>query len=151
MDRPFDTFNATHLGVIASNGMTTAPFEHKLGVLTFDLGAEFSVDAMAFWSTHFEGRRIDSFMLFSDNDNIFDNGTTANMGSFIGPAAANPLPMSVFTFAVTNTRFVHLDIISNCGAHATEMGEFAFRAIPEPSSFALLGMAVGLIGYRRRR
>lgn len=96
-------------------------------------------------------------MLAADNSGFTGATTlgsyTANDGT---SDASTAVPAQVFNFTATSAAFVRMTITSNYGAAGSGFGEAAFdaqfTAIPEPSSFALVGLvAAGFVVYRRRK
>jgi len=125
------------------------------GNIDFDLGGSFSVAKMVLWNfapNHVYN--IVGFDLLADDNSAFSSPTS--LGSFtadqsIGSAA------EVFSFAPTSASFIRMSITSNGGASFTRVYEVAFAtssaaAVPEPSSFAILGIvALGAVRFQRRR
>jgi hypothetical protein len=144
------SYTATHSGSQDYSWLSETP----TGFVTFDLGGAFPLRELRLWNTSAAVgggfTQAEDFALFSDSDSDPTNGTTGYLGSFIAASSAD---MQVFGIDAT-TQFVHMQIISNGGSTRTTLGEVAFAAVPEPSTFALLGIA-GLVGgfvaWRRRR
>jgi len=159
----FDTYLAgtpTHLSPSSSSGGGWASAAFVIsGTIVFDLGAAFTLSRMALWNDT-DAQAIGDFTLAISNDVTFASSTS--LGSF--SAVTDPLPVTAQVFSLTpaSGRFVRLNILgANANVNLVNSGELAFDAtpasasppaVPEPSTFALLGIgAVCLIGYRRTR
>ena len=156
----FDAFVAstTHNATGSLNsGFTGA--QAPPGQFSLDLGALFTIDALAFWDTQNSGS-LRSFNLYADDDQIFGNGVGALIGTFnaTGGGFGGPQPTlaQIFLFGSVSTRFLHVDVLTMEGGTnlVPGIGELAFRsaeAVPEPSSIALLLAGLLGLGLARRR
>lgn len=150
--------NPTHDSVTNSN-IWVSSSGSTVGNFDFALGTTYTIGSFVLWNQGGnENNNIVGFTLLAANNSAFTGATT--LGSF----TANPntgqqsavLPQ-VFTFTPRQASFVRMQITSNNGsASFTVFGEAAFHdvVIPEPSSFALVGLCVfgaGLAAYRKRR
>ncbi len=127
------------------------------GSVDFDLGGTWDdVDSFTLWSYGLgDASQIDEFTLIADDDGDFSAGSTV-IGTFNNPLYGGSLttvPASTVSFSAVEASFVRMVISSNHGNVVTLFSEAAFtRATPEPSSFAMLGIAgVFGIGVHRRR
>ncbi|MCR9243691.1 MAG: PQQ-binding-like beta-propeller repeat protein [bacterium] len=93
-------------------------------IVTLDLGGTREIDAIALWGQQTFANTLTAFTMFADTDDNFGNGTTSSMGSFSGGIDQ---PGSVFAFAPTATRFVHLRLDANGGGTRVVIAEAAFR------------------------
>ncbi|MCA9169939.1 MAG: hypothetical protein KDB23_19825 [Planctomycetales bacterium] len=121
-------------------------------LVTFDLGSMWPINGFAVWLDFGPlPNGIKDFELFADTDNNFTNGGTIALGNF---TAAPVRDGQSFLFSTTSTQFVHLNITSELGGVDVTVGDFAFSAVPEPSSFffvGLIGLCAGAIRYWRKR
>ncbi len=134
----------------SSSGNTT-------GTLTFDLGRNAFISGLALWNGG-GNRGVNEFELFADTNNDFSDGGTQSLIA----STANMLlftllnfPVQTYTFEETETRYLHLNIISNHGnANSVGLGEIAFQEVPFEFS-NLPGMAflvaVGGLAYFRNK
>lgn len=154
----FDSYVATttHNSIQASNSWLASP---TTGFVTFDLGASYTLDALALWPLNFFSTlAIRGFTLYADTDADPTN-PGASLGNFNAVnASSTTVTAQVFNFTATTTRFIQLQITSNGGsATGSGFGEVAFREVtatattPEPS--ALVGLAAVVAfgaGLKRR-
>jgi hypothetical protein len=139
-----DAYTATHTGGFSDIWVSETA---ATGFVSFDLGAVFDLTSLRFWNAIATsgGPRADvtGFTLFSDADMDPNNGTSANLGSFV-PTTHNTGDAPMQSFAITaTTQFVHLQITSNLeNANRSAFGEAAFAAaaIPEPSALLYLSL-----------
>ena len=108
-------------------------FRGKSGVITLNLGASYTLDALALWPDSAGGgiSAIRGFTLYADTD-----ADTSNLGTSLGSFNAVapsffPVGSQVFNFGATNTQFVQMEITSNAGSDRIGLGEVAF-AQPVP-------------------
>jgi len=100
---------------------------------------------------------VNGFQLFADNDMDSTNGVGASLGVFnaandTGPGPNFLSPKQTFNFGAVNTQFVQMQINSNHGGFATGFGEAAFTTVPEPTSFAFLGLiGVAVAGWQWKK
>jgi hypothetical protein len=130
----------------------------KTSTILYDLGDLYSVNRMAFWNEDLFGThtlRLEAFEVAE-----FSSGV--DLGLFVptdNPVGVNYGPDD-FAFAATNARYFRLTVTNTNPAHAlVSLGEIAFRtgdpvlsaAAPEPATFALLGVGMGMFGLMGRR
>ena len=129
-------------------------------VITYDLGAVYTVDRLALWNEEFSG--IGLLDVFSSTDNINFSQVAAGIVPFdnpLGPA----YPAEIFALTTTDAQYIRFDISNSPQPNGSNrllvgIGEVAFSAaapavnpIPEPSSFGLLGLGLAAIGVSHRR
>jgi hypothetical protein len=144
----FDTYvatNPTHAGLTGANGWASANNDTS-GYLEFDLGSVYAITAFAMWTQN-NPSAIDSFSLSTAMDSAFTTGV-ANLGSFTGTKT-----LTVQTFDVSAVgEFVRLQVNSTFGGTNVDIGEVAFdvATVPEPATFAIVGMGLAAIAALRR-
>ena len=145
----FDTYidsNPTHNHSNA-NSYWGATFDTP--TMTFDLGNEFTIDALALWNHGLLGIR---------NANIY--GSTDGI-DFILIATITPSNQGnvaqIFSFAATALRYIQFDIM-RCGSQfdTCRVGEVAFRVAdvseaPIPAALPLLLSGLAGLGFAARR
>ena len=104
-------------------------------IITFNLGASYSLDALALWQVGFSSWSVRGFNLYADTDaSTSDLGTLLGSFNAVAPVFARPTETQVFNFSATPTQFIQMEITSNVsGLNSTDLGEVAFReATPVP-------------------
>jgi hypothetical protein len=147
--------NPTHTVVFNGNEWFSNQGSNSASV-TYDLGSAMGIDALALWNEEASG--IGTLNLFSSLDGVL----FTSLGSFNptnNPLDANYLAQ-VFNFGAVDTRYFRFDM-SECPQQPTTfdacaIGEVAFRTasvsgVPEPSSWAMMLVGFGAIGYSMRR
>lgn len=158
----FDTYVAgtTHSGVFSGNEWFSN-FGTTSASVTYDLGAVFSISAMALWNEESSG--IGSLDLLISSDGVTFSSLLSGLVPTDNPLG-DPLDPSeyladVFSFATTSFRYITLDM-SSCpqidpGSYSScAIGEVAFRqvaAVPVPAAGLLLFGALGGLALIRRR
>ncbi len=106
-----------------------------MGIITFDLGSNFLIGGLALWNTEI-GAALREFELFVDDDNDFENGATS-LGTFntvrnstVENADPSISRAMTFPFEEIETRYVHLNVISNFGGNRLILNEIAFQQVP---------------------
>ncbi|MDL2338962.1 MAG: PEP-CTERM sorting domain-containing protein [Pseudomonadota bacterium] len=125
--------------------------------VTYNLGTALSLDGFALWNEESSG--IGLLDLLYSTDGVNFNALLSGLTPFDNPLAA--YPAEVFSFSAVTAQYIRLDMSrcpqSNPGTFdACAIGEVAFRGadagtpIPEPSSLALVGLALAGVGVARR-
>lgn len=127
-------------------------------IVTFDLGSIFTLDALALWNEDASG--IGTLSLLGSSDGALFNAlgvfspTNNEVNRDYGP--------QVFTFAASAVRFVQFNM-TDCpqpgqpSFNGCAIGEVAFRAaavngaVPEPTTWALMLLGFGAVGFGMRR
>jgi len=144
------TGNPTHT-ILSNFNEWFAPFNPPIspGVIIFDLGGTYTIDAMAIWNEESGG--VKDIALYGDlgligNFLINSNYSYLSSGSY---------PAQVVTFTPMTTQYVAL-VMNSVWANAwpsPSIGELAFRSvIPEPATYASflgIGSLVGLRALKR--
>lgn len=117
------------------------------GVITFNLGASYTLDALALWPLAPTSlAAIRGFNLYADTD-----ADTGNLGTLLGnfnavAASSNPTAAQVFNFSATPTQFIQMEITNRNGT-STGLGEVAFEAVPwETDALSVIGTTLLFIG-----
>lgn len=127
-------------------------------VLIYDLGAVYMVDRVALWNEESAG--LDSVTVTTATASDFSDAMGGGGFTATEWVSGWYLP-DVHTLAggVRATRYVRLDVTadptpSNTGLGGVpylSMGEFAVSAVPEPATFAALGLGAAVLLRRRKR
>ncbi len=138
-------------GVADTLGDTSAPLDNYY----FDLGAAYTIDAIAIWNQRGTAS-LQTFDILSATDSTFT--TTTNLGSFsIGQDPSWPTSGNIFNFANTSSQYFMIDVTSNFGfLSATRINEVVFNdvgaQVPEPTTMLLFGFGLlGIAGINRRK
>ncbi len=153
----FDTYigrNPLH-DVGAPNQEWFTPQGVNSAVVTYDLGAAFGIGRLALWNEEAAG--IVAFGVLIS----LDGASFSRVASGLAPTnnSGRAYPADIFALEPQNARFLRLEI-DDCPQpggffDACSMGEIAFetfetfQTIPEPTTFALIGIGVAGLGYRR--
>ncbi|MBI5085242.1 MAG: discoidin domain-containing protein [Acidobacteria bacterium] len=123
------------------------------GTLLFDLGAVYSVGSTKIWNYGpgccGEERSTRDLTVSASIDGI----TYTPVGSFVlGQPQTVPFPGEIFELAV-NARYIQFDLLSTYGESAyIGLSEVKFfEPVPEPGTLGLLGSALGLLLFARRK
>jgi hypothetical protein len=156
----FDAYiatNPTHTQIF-SGFEWFSEFGATSATVTYDFGFVLALDALALWNEEFSG--IGTLMLSGSLDGL----TFDLLGTFnpVNSPADTPYGAQVFGFAATDLRFARFEM-SGCpqpnggGWEGCAIGEVAFRtasgngAIPEPSTWAMMLLGFGAVGFAMRR
>jgi hypothetical protein len=145
----FDSYVATTTS--SSGPSDTFAFSGIPGIITFDLGASHTLEALALWPFLSSTASIAGFTLYADT-----NADPSFLGTSIGSFNAifppsDPVGAQVFTFASpTATQFVQMEITSNLvgNTNLTTLGEVAFaEPVPwETDALPVIGSALFFAG-----
>lgn len=143
------------IGWLSGAGITS-------GHIDFDLGADYSISAMAYWAYAVNlNTSIKDFSLSAGL--LADFSDAVSLGSFTAsqPTSYTTFPNfagEVFNFSATNARYVRMNVANIYGGTITTLGEVAFAGgampppVPEPSTALMLGIgAAGLLASRRKK
>jgi hypothetical protein len=137
------TNDGTNANRWISNAIATGNFD-------FTLSGPTIIESFALWNNGAATSSVQNFTLLAADDPSF--GTFTLLGSFTAAQATAP---QVFTFTATSATYVRMQITSNYGFGSTIIREAAFEqqsvAVPEPSSFALMGLGVAGLGFAAHR
>ena len=98
--------------------------------MTFNLGNFYTIEKFALWNAS-DIAAINNFELFANSDNDFSNANKTLLGTFNANLVPNDSLAQIFSFAATQTQFVHLNILSNHGRDGfISAGEVAFAQVP---------------------
>jgi hypothetical protein len=137
--------NTTNLSPAPSNFFL---FNSNSGVITFNLGASYTLNALALWQFAADTpTSVRGFNLYADTDADTSNLGTS-LGSFNAINSTNPIGAQVFNFSSTSTQFVQLEITSNGNSTNTGLGEVAFaEAVPwETDALSVIGTTLLFAG-----
>ena len=156
----FETFaGTTHNNTEATIWGSHMPL--STGPITFDLGAAYNIDGLA-WFGMGDGfsSRVNRIEVYADNNGVASDGSTLlfDSGYFAAMPSSNNGRANLFEFNdVSNTRYLHIQIVNVAGGPNTSaaVGEVVFRqnvsAVPEPGTYALMGLGLLAIGLTQRR
>jgi hypothetical protein len=145
----FDTYTSTttHTAPTASNAWR---FTTRSGIITFNLGASYTLEAIALWPFGTAANTaVRNFSLFADTDANTGNGLGTSLGTYTAIADALPTNAQVFGFGATSTQFIQMRITSNAGAlGSTGFSEAAFaQAVPwETDALSVVGTTLLFAG-----
>ncbi len=149
----FTTSGVTHTLVFSgfewfSNSGTTA------ASVVYDLGSAKNLSGMALWNEESSG--IGFLTVSGSTDGVNFTTLLNNVTPIDNPLAA--YPVEVFNWTAGSAQYIKFDM-SGCpqalpgSFPACAIGEVAFNqvAIPEPETYALMGLGLGLVGWMARR
>jgi hypothetical protein len=146
----FDTYiaaNPTNDGLNTNRWISNSI---AIGNFDFTLSGPVTIESFALWNNGAATSSVRDFTLLAADNALFTNAST--LGSFTAAQTSTP---QVFTFAATSATYVRMQITSNYGFGLTIFREAAFEqqsvAVPEPSSFALMGLGVAGLGFAAHR
>lgn len=131
------------------------------GFVSFDLGASYRIDGMAWFGTASNStNRVSSLRVFADTDNNAGNGHGSLLFTSGTFSAIDNLGPNVFSFDTSaHTRFLAVEVLGTTGTSWAVGNEVVFRenlgvsAVPEPGTYVLMLAGLGVVGSitRRRR
>jgi len=160
----FPSLTATHGPTSPSNSWVSGVA--ITGNIDFNLGGSFLVDGFSFWNQNAGGpgvagsTGIQNVVVLSSVDGSTFTSIAGAPSIFSQVTGSSILPPEIFSFTPITASHIRFQVGSNYGdSEQTGFAEVAFSGspaasspVPEPSTFALLGIgAVCLIGYGRRR
>ncbi len=177
----FDTYLATNplhdylpesqewFGALKGISVSGASVIFPRDTLIFDLGDVYELDRFALWNEENGGIRSASISISSDNVNFTNVLTIQPAGNPFDPNISYQPDIynygaDVFSFSdLVSAQYLKFDLVcpNNNSVYAgCSLGEIAFSvaannasgSVPEPTSFAIMGLGlIGLAGARRRR
>ena len=122
-------------------------------MIDYNLGALYTINRVALWNQDAGANQgIDSFDILTSNNSLFLGAV--NVGAFNASDASRLV--QTFSLASSTGQYVRLQINSNHGgACCVTLGEIAMdvrsAVVPEPATFALLGIGLAGLGFARRK
>ena len=125
--------------------------------VTYNFGSVRSFDALALWNDEASG--IGLLNLLTSNDGINFAALATGLAPTDHPSGSN-YGADVFAFSATSAQYVRFDMSLCPQAPSTftacAIGEVAFReatgnSVPEPGSWALIGLGLACLTVARRR
>ncbi len=160
----FDTFTSSATTSVSevSTIWSSAP-GNTSGNIDFTLGGSYTISSFAVWTIAGPSEiaadfSLKDFTLLASDNSSFTGATT--LGSFTASKPTNTTAVNaqVFDFTETTASYVRMEIANNYGGDRVRLNEVAFGAqapaVPEPSSFVLLGLGgfgLAINAYRRHR
>lgn len=131
------------------------------GHISFDLGAAYPINGMALFGINSGGIRVNAIKVYADTDSDFTNGHSGLLFETSNMVAPRNTPWgamapNVFSFDTSaTTRYLTLQIVGNAGGTQSALGEVVFSqavtAVPEPGTYALMGLGLLTVGLARRK
>jgi hypothetical protein len=129
-----------------------APGGVNTSTIDYDLGDNYDILRLALWNEEHSG--ISRMSVYTSNDAAFGVATLVGVFGVTDNPFGADYAAEVFSLAPTNARYVRVQAFGPnvpFDFDAVSMGEIAFDVVPEPSTFALLGLGLGLVGVAGRR
>lgn len=124
--------------------------------LIFNLGSVFTVSTADVWNYNAVDidlhRGVKDFTISTSTDGVH----YSSLGSFtLAEGTGNPLAAQAFSLGGASAEFIEFNVIDNYGGNYTGLSAAQFFSssstpTPEPSTFLLATLAIGLIRIRRR-
>jgi len=124
-------------------------FLGRSGVITFNLGASYTLNALALWPLNDGTGDVRGFTLYADTDADTSNlGTSLGSFNAVAPSSTSPVNSQFFNFSATDTQYIQMQITSNAGSNITGLGEVAFaQAVPwETDALSVIGTTLLFVG-----